>query len=66
MVEMVLYVWLLGGTLVFVGVAMTGEASDRAEPLWLLVLAASWPLVLMVFLAGTLATMIGLIISRAR
>jgi hypothetical protein len=66
MVELVFYVWLLGGTLVFVGVAMTGEASDRSEPLWLLVLSASWPLVLLVFLVGTLATMIGMFISRAR
>ena len=66
MVELVFYVWLLGATLIFVGVAMTGEASDRFEGLWLLALAASWPLVALVFLAGAVATMIGMLISAVR
>lgn len=66
MVELVSYVWLLGATLIFVGVAMTGEASDRFEGLWLLVLAASWPLVALIFLAGAIATMIGILISAGR
>lgn len=66
MVELVFYVWLLGATLIFVGVAMTGEASDRFEGLWLLVLAASWPLVALIFLAGAIATMIGILISAGR
>ena len=66
MVELVFYVWLLGATLIFVAVAMTGEASDRFEGLWLLALAASWPLVAIVFLAGLLATMIGMLIAASR
>jgi hypothetical protein len=66
MVESVFYVWLLGATLIFVGVAMTGEASDRFEGLWLLTLAAVWPLVLLVFLAGAAVIAIGLLISAAR
>ena len=66
MVELLFYVWLLGATLIFVGVAMTGEASDRFEGLWLLTLAASWPLVVLVFLAGAVATMIGILISAGR
>ena len=66
MVEMVFYVWLLGATLIFIGVAMTGEASDRFEGLWLLALAASWPLVALVFLAGAMATMIGILFSARR
>lgn len=33
MIELVIFGWLLGATAIFVGVAMTGEASD--EPLWL-------------------------------
>ena len=66
MVELVFYVWLLGATLIFVGVAMTGEASDRFEALWLLALAASWPLVVLIFLAGAVATLIGMVISATR
>jgi len=66
MVELVFYVWLLGATLIFVGVAMTGEASDRFEALWLLALAASWPLVVLIFLAGAVATVIGMLISATR
>ena len=66
MVELVFYIWLLGATLIFVGVAMTGEASDRFEGLWLLVLAASWPLVVLFCLAGAIATMIGILISAGR
>lgn len=66
MVELVFYLWLLGATLIFVGVAMTGEASDRFAGLWLLALAAAWPLVLLIFLIGATATMIGILISAAR
>jgi hypothetical protein len=66
MVELVFYVWLLGATLIFVGVAMTGKASDRFEGLWLLALAASWPLVALFFLVGAIATMIAMLISASR
>lgn len=66
MVELMFYIWLLGASLVFVGVTMTGEASDRAEPLWLLALAATWPLVLAVFVLGAVATVIGILISATR
>lgn len=66
MVELVFYVWLLGATMIFVGVAMTGEASDRFEGLWLLALAAAWPLVVFVFLVGAIATMVSILISTSR
>ena len=66
MVELVFYVWLLGAALVFVGVATTGEASAQAEPLWLLALGAAWPLVLLVFLLGWAATLIGWLIAARR
>lgn len=66
MVELVFYVWLLGATLVFVGVAMTGEASDRFQGLWLLALAAAWPFVLVIFAVGAIATMISILISASR
>lgn len=66
MVELVIYGWLLGATAIFVGVAMTGEASERDEPLWLLALAASWPLVLIVFLAGMAATLASKLLSMGR
>jgi hypothetical protein len=66
MVELVFYVWLLGTALVFVGVSMTGKASERAEPLWLLALGAAWPLVVLVFLLGWAATLIGWLIAARR
>ena len=66
MIEPVLYVWLLGATLVFVAVATTGEATDRAEPLWLIALAISWPVVALVFLAGIAATLASWLISAGR
>ena len=66
MIALVFYIWLLGATLIFVGVAMTGETSDRFEGLWLLALAAAWPLVLLIFLVGATATMIGILISTRR
>ena len=66
MIELVFYVWLLGATLIFVGVAMTGQASDRFEGVWLLGLAASWPLVLLIFLVGAAVTMIGILNSADR
>ena len=66
MVELVFYVWLLGATLIFVGVAMTGEATDRFEGVWLLALAASWPFVLVIFLVGAVATMISILNSAGR
>ena len=66
MMELIFYVWLLGATLIFVGVAMTGEASDRFEGLWLLALAAAWPLVVLICLAGAIATMISILISPGR
>ena len=66
MVELVFYVWLLGATLIFVGVAMTGEATDRFEGIWLLALAASWPIVLVIFLLGAVATMISILNSSGR
>lgn len=52
MVELVFYIWLLGATLIFVGVAMTGKATDRFEAIWLLALAAVWPLVLLFMVLG--------------
>lgn len=66
MVELIFYLWLLGATLVFVGVAMTGEASDRFAGLWLLALAAAWPAVLLLFLLGVIATTIGMLLSASR
>jgi hypothetical protein len=66
MVELVFYVWLLGATLIFVGVAMMGEATDRFEGVWLLALAASWPIVLVIFLLGAVATMISILNSSGR
>lgn len=54
MVELVFYIWLLGATLIFVCVAMTGEATDRFEAIWLLALAAVWPLVLLFMVLGAL------------
>lgn len=66
MVELVFYIWLLGATLVFVGVAMTGEASARAEPLWLLALGAAWPLVLLIFLLGWAVTLMGWMMTARR
>jgi hypothetical protein len=52
MIELVFYIWLLGATLVFVGVTLTGESSERFEPIWLLVLATSWPFMLLFMLVG--------------
>lgn len=66
MVELVFYIWLLGAALVFVGVAMTGEASARAEPLWLLALGAAWPLVLLIFLLGWAVTLMGWMMTARR
>ncbi|MGV3548191.1 hypothetical protein [Rhizobium sp.] len=66
MIELVFYIWLLGATLIFVGVAMTGKANDRFEALWLLALSASWPVVLVVFLVGAAATMVSIVISWSR
>jgi cytochrome bd-type quinol oxidase subunit 1 len=66
MVELVFYIWLLGSALVFVGVAMTGEASERTEPLWLLVLSAAWPLVLVICLLGWTVTVIGWLATARR
>ena len=66
MVELFFYVWLLGATLIFVGVATTGEATDRFEGVWLLALAASWPFVLAAFLIGAVVTMIGILNSSGR
>jgi asparagine N-glycosylation enzyme membrane subunit Stt3 len=60
------YVWLLGATIVFVAVAMAGDASDRTEPLWLLVLAAVWPLVVLVFLVGLGVAMAGRLGAKDR
>lgn len=54
MIEMLLYIWLLGAVLIFVGVALSGEATDRFEAIWLLALAASWPLVLLFMALGVL------------
>jgi uncharacterized membrane protein len=50
MVETAFYIWLLGSVLIFVAVAMSGQATDRSQAIWLLLLAASWPFVL-VFMA---------------
>ena len=66
MIELIFYIWLLGATLIFVGVAITGEATDRFEGIWLLALAASWPFVLVAFLIGAIATMVSILIAAAR
>lgn len=66
MIELILYIWLLGATLVFVGVATTGEAADRSEPFWLIALAVSWPIVALAFLAGMAATLASWLIAAAR
>lgn len=52
MVETAFYIWLLGSSLIFVAVAMSGQASDRSQAIWLLLLAASWPLVLLFMAVG--------------
>jgi hypothetical protein len=66
MVELIFYVWLLGASLLFVTVAVTGEATDRHEAIWLLVLSSLWPIVLVIFLIGALVTMIGILNSAGR
>ncbi|MBX9456988.1 MAG: hypothetical protein KL863_13670 [Rhizobium sp.] len=66
MIALVFYVWLLGTTLIFVGAATTGEASDRFEGLWLLALSATWPLVMVLFVLGAVAAMAGMLISNRR
>lgn len=66
MVELVFYIWLLGTTLIFVGVAMTGEANDRFEGLWLVALAATWPLVLLIFVMGAIAALVSILVSTTR
>ena len=52
MVEMTVYIWLLGAALIFVAVAMSGQATDRSQAIWLLLLAASWPFVLVFMAVG--------------
>jgi hypothetical protein len=52
MVETAFYIWLLGAALVFVVVAMSGQATDRSQGIWLLLLAASWPFVLLLMAVG--------------
>ncbi|CAN7636425.1 MULTISPECIES: hypothetical protein [unclassified Rhizobium] len=52
MVEMTFYIWLLGAALIFVAVAMSGQATDRSQAIWLLLLAASWPFVLVFMAVG--------------
>lgn len=52
MVEMMFYIWLLGAALIFVVVAMSGQATDRSQAIWLLLLAASWPFVLLFMAVG--------------
>jgi hypothetical protein len=58
MVEMTFYIWLLGAALIFVVVAMSGQATDRMQAIWLLLLAAAWPLVLVFIAAGAVLTAI--------
>ena len=52
MVETAFYIWLLGAALVFVAVAMSGQATDRSQAIWLLLLAASSPFVLVFMAVG--------------
>ena len=66
MLELVFYVWLLGAAFIFVGVALSGEASDRFEGLWLLALAASWPLVLVFKAFGAMLLMIAAAVGIRR
>lgn len=46
------YIWLLGAVVIFVIVAMNGKATDRTQAIWLLLLSASWPLVILVMAIG--------------
>lgn len=50
--ELIFFLWLLGATMVFVSVAVTGEAREPSEALWLLTLAAAWPFVVLVMIIG--------------
>jgi hypothetical protein len=52
MVELFFFIWLLGATIVFVSVAMTGEAREPSEALWLLMLAATWPFIALFMILG--------------
>ena len=52
MVETAFYIWLLGATLIFIVVAMSGQATDRTQAIWLLLLAVSWPFVLVFMAVG--------------
>lgn len=52
MVETAFYIWLLGAALIFVTVAMSGQATERSQAIWLLILAASWPVVLLFMAVG--------------
>ena len=52
MIEMIFFIWLLVATTIFVAVAMTGEQTEPSAAIWLLVLAASWPLVLLLMAVG--------------
>lgn len=52
MVETAFYIWLLGSALIFVSVAMSGQATERSQAIWLLFLAAAWPLVLLFMAIG--------------
>ena len=58
MVEMTVYIWLLGAALVFVVVAMSGRATDRTQAIWLLLLAAAWPFVVIFMAVGAVLMVI--------
>jgi hypothetical protein len=54
MLEMIFFIWLLGTTIFFVSVAMMREAREPSEALWLLTLAAIWPVILLLMLIGVI------------
>jgi hypothetical protein len=63
MVETAFYIWLLGAALVFIAVAMSGQATDRSQAIWLLLLAASWPFVLVFMAVGAVLMAISAVAS---
>ena len=52
MVEVIFFIWLLVAAAIFVSVALTSKESEPSAAIWLLVLAASWPLVLLLMAVG--------------
>jgi hypothetical protein len=66
MLELIFFIWLLGATLVFVLVALTGEAREPSEAAWLLLLGAIWPIVLLFMLAGAVLMALSAVLMASR